>query len=63
MATGDIVMLVVLNELVASDDENLIVGKHVIGSNGERKRVTLTILSRNSKLKIDSVSEKCSEWT
>ena len=62
MVTGDIVMLVVLNELVDSDDENLFVGKHVIGSNGERKRVT-SILSRNSKLKIDSVSEKCSEWT
>ena len=40
MATGDIVMLVVLNELVDSDDENLVVGKHVIGSNEERKRVT-----------------------
>ena len=43
--------------------KNLVVGKHVIGSNEERKRVTLKILSRNSKLKIDSVSEKCSEWT
>ena len=62
MVTGDIVMLVVLNELVDSDDEKPRRGKHVIGSNKERKRVT-SILSRNSKLKIDSVSEKCSEWT